>query len=269
LGDEQAIDQIVNLYRNPQADWVKQRGVLYFLPSNLSFAEVPGLEREMRTYITLDMMRRIAKRGAEGRVLAVNTTNLDAATSRVFDLVAEAQRAADTGQVDRMHRLMLASAGIPAAFPFRIIDAELYVDGGVTGNIVYGAGPGGEADTLPAVWQQAYPQLPIPKIRMWVIFNNQFRPLPAVTAPNWVAVMQRSLETATRAATTTAVRHLFAMAEIARLKRNAEVEVRVVEIPADWSPPVPGVFIKETMNNLVNLGEKMGADPSSWSTSPP
>jgi hypothetical protein len=269
LGDEQSIDQIVNLYRHPQADWVKQRGVLYFLPSNLSFAEVPGLEREMRTYITLDMMRRIAKRGAEGRVLAVNTTNLDAATSRVFDLVAEAQRAADTGQVDRMHRLMLASAGIPAAFPFRIIDAELYVDGGVTGNIVYGAGPGGEADTLPAVWQQAYPQLPIPKIRMWVIFNNQFRPLPAVTAPNWVAVMQRSLETATRAATTTAVRHLFAMAEIARLKRNAEVEVRVVEIPADWSPPVPGVFIKETMNNLVNLGEKMGADPSSWSTSPP
>jgi predicted acylesterase/phospholipase RssA len=161
LGDEQSIDQIVNLYRHPQADWVKQRGVLYFLPSNLSFAEVPGLEREMRTYITLDMMRRIAKRGAEGRVLAVNTTNLDAATSRVFDLVAEAQRAADTGQVDRMHRLMLASAGIPAAFPFRIIDAELSVDGGVTGNIVYGAGRGGEADTLPAVWQQAYPHLPI------------------------------------------------------------------------------------------------------------
>jgi hypothetical protein len=161
LGDEQAIDQIVNLYRNPQADWVKQRGVLYFLPSNLSCAEVPGLEREMRTYITLDMVRHIAQRGAESRVLAVNTTNLDAATSRVFDLVAEAQRAVDTGQVDRMHRIMLASAGIPAAFPFRIIDAELSVDGGVTGNIVYGAGRGGEADTLPAVWQQAYPHLPI------------------------------------------------------------------------------------------------------------
>jgi hypothetical protein len=90
LGDEQSIGQIVNLYRNPQADWVKQRGKLYFLPDNISFAEVPGLEREIRKHITLDMIRRIAKAGADGRILDVNTTNLDDATSRVFDLVTEA-----------------------------------------------------------------------------------------------------------------------------------------------------------------------------------
>jgi hypothetical protein len=267
LGDQQSIDEIVNLYRNPEADWVRQRGILYFLPDNISFAEVPGLEREMRKHITVDMLRRIAKAGADGRLLAVNTTNLDEATSRVFDLVAEAQRAADSGQVERVHNIMLASAGIPGAFPFRMIDDELYVDGGVTGNIIYG-GRIAEEDSLPAQWQKAYPKLPIPKIRYWVIFNNQFRPVPAVTPPNWVAVIQRSLETSTRAATATAVRHLFAMAEISRLKRKADVEVRVVSIPGDWFPPVPGVFIKESMNNLADLGEKMGADPASWSTEP-
>src|SRR5262249_11196434 len=48
LGDAQSTDEIVNLYRNPQEDWVRQRGILYFLPDNISFAEVPGLEREMR-----------------------------------------------------------------------------------------------------------------------------------------------------------------------------------------------------------------------------
>ena len=47
LGDQQSIDEIVDLYRNPQEDWVKQRGFLYFLPDNISFAEVPGLEREI------------------------------------------------------------------------------------------------------------------------------------------------------------------------------------------------------------------------------
>ncbi|MBL8527621.1 MAG: patatin-like phospholipase family protein, partial [Burkholderiales bacterium] len=31
LGDEQSIDQIVSLYRNPQKDWVQRRGMLYFL----------------------------------------------------------------------------------------------------------------------------------------------------------------------------------------------------------------------------------------------
>ena len=267
LGDAQSIDEIVNLYRNPQEDWVKQRGILYFLPDNISFAEVPGLEREMRKHITADMVRRIVKAGADGRLLMVNTTNLDTGTPRVFDLVAEAQRAANSGELDRIHNIMLASAGIPGAFPFRIIDGELYVDGGVTGNIIYG-GRIAEEDSLPALWQYAYPNLPIPKFRFWVIFNNQFRPLPVVVAPNWLAVIQRSLETSTRAATATAVRHLFAMAEISKLKRNADVEVRVVSIPPDWSPPVPGVFKKETMNSLADLGEKMGADPASWSDKP-
>src|SRR5262249_34806165 len=56
-----------------------------------------------------------------------------------------------------------------------MIDQELYVDGGVTGNIQYG-GRRGEENTIPAIWQKLYPELPIPKIRMWVIFNNQFPP---------------------------------------------------------------------------------------------
>jgi hypothetical protein len=267
LGDAQSTDEIVNLYRNPQEDWVKQRGILYFLPDNISFAEVPGLEREMQKHITADMVRRIAKAGADGRVLMVNTTDLDTGTSRVFDLVTEAQRADSSGQLDRIHNIMLASAGIPGAFPFRIIDGELYVDGGVTGNIIYG-GRIAEEDSLPALWQKAYPNLPIPKFRFWVIFNNQFRPMPEVVAPNWPAVISRSLETSTRAATSTAIRHLFAMAEISRLKRKADVEVRVVSIPPDWSPPVPGTFKKETMNSLTDLGEKMGADPASWSDKP-
>jgi len=267
LGDAQSIDEIVDLYRNPQDDWVKQRGFLYFLPDNISFAEVPGLEREMRKHITADMVGRIAKAGADGRLLLVNTTNLDTGTSRVFDLVAEAQHAANSDELERIHNIMLASAGIPGAFPFRIIDGELYVDGGVTGNIIYG-GRIAEEDSLPALWQKAYPNLPIPKFRFWVIFNNQFRPVPVVVAPNWVAVIQRSLETSTRAATATAIRHLFAMAEISELKRKADVEVRVVSIPPDWSPPVPGVFKKETMNSLADLGEKMGADPASWSDKP-
>jgi hypothetical protein len=30
-----------------------------------------------------------------------------------------------------------------------------------------------------------------------------------------------------------------------------------------------GVFKKETMNTLADLGEKMGADPASWSDEPP
>jgi hypothetical protein len=268
LGDEQSIDTIAGLYRNPKPDWVKQRWPLYFLPNNMSFTEVPGLEREMREIVTIEMVRRITEAGRDGRILAVNTTNVDDGSQRVWNLVAEARRAVETDDVDSIHRIMLASAGIPGAFPFRMINDELYVDGGVTGNIIYG-GRVQEEDSLPAIWAATFPDLPIPKIRYWIIFNNQQRPLPQVTVPTWPAVVTRSLEMGTRAATLTAIRHLHAQAEISRLKRGAEVEVRLVAVPNDWVPPQPGVFIKETMNNLADLGEKMGADPLSWSSEPP
>jgi hypothetical protein len=268
VGTDEAIERVVQLYRNPKKDWVKQRWPLYFMPNNLSFAEVPGLERELREQVTLDVVRAIAERARGGRLLAVNTTNLDDASPHPFDVGVEAQRAVDTGDLSRLHDIMLASSGIPGAFPFREIDGEMYVDGGVTSNIMYG-GRVSEQDTAAAVWQRAYPGTPAPKLRYWVIFNNQLRTLPTTVAPKWPAIVTRSLELATRSATLTAMRHLFAKAEIARLKYGSDVEVRIVAIPDDWHPPVEGVFMKETMNNLADLGERMGADTKSWKTESP
>lgn len=90
------------------------------------------------------------------------------------------------------------------------------------GNLLYGGGRPAE-DTPLAMWTALYPHLPVPTVRFWVIFNNQLRPLPQLTKPTWPAVFTRSLEMATRAATITAIRHLFAQAEIARLKHGGEM----------------------------------------------
>jgi predicted acylesterase/phospholipase RssA len=268
IGSDEAIESIVQLYRNPKEDWVNERGILFFLPNNASFAEIPGLERELHAYVTQDMLRKIVEVGGGGRVLAVNTTNLDDGSPRVFDLVAEATRALENGSIERLHNIMLASSGIPAAFPHRMIEGEMYVDGGVTGNIVYG-GRLSEEWSLPARWQQSYPGVPVPKMRFWVLFNNQVNMAPAVVRPRWPDIIARSMELSSRAATLTAMRHLYAMAEISRLKRKAEIEVRVVAVPDNWVPPVPGVFKRESMNALADLGEAMGADPSSWRNEPP
>ena len=42
-----------------------------------------------------------------------------------------------------------------------------------------------------------------------------------------------------------------------------------IAVPDGWVAPKPGVFTKETMNAMADLGEKMGADPASWRTTPP
>ena len=65
------------------------------------------------------------------------------------------------------------------------------------------------------------------------------------------------------------MRHLFAIAEIAGLKRNAKMEVRVMAVPDSRVPFKPGTVVKEVMNELADLGGRMGANPASWRTEAP
>ena len=268
LGDEQSIDRIVALYRNPQEDVAVSRGWLFFLPNNPSFFILPGLERELRTSLDRPMLERIAAEEGTGRGLVVNTTNIDLGDMHAWDIVAEARRSLAGNNEDHVRTILLASAGIPAIFPARGIGDYLYVDGAITGNILYG-GRAREEDSLPALWRAKHPAAPLPRLRYWIIFNNQYRFPPQVTQERWPDIMSRATIMATQTSTLNSMRHLFAMAENQRLKRNVEIEVRVMAVPDEWAPPKPGTFVKEVMNELADLGEKMGADPSSWRTDPP
>ena len=268
LGDDESISIIDALYRNPKKDWVKSRWPLYFLPYHQSFARVPGLERELRERVDTNLVRRIAEKSRQGRFLMVNTTDLDDGGMWVWDVGQESERAAQSGDLERVRQILLASSGIPGAFPFRVIDNSLYVDGAVTGNILYG-GRLREEQSVPAVWVATYPTLPPLKVRFWVIFNNQLRPQPQVTKPTWPAVVARSIALSSRNSTISSMRHLYSQAEISRLKRGGTFEVRVAAVPDDFVPPKEGVFIKETMNALADIGQRMGADPNSWRTEQP
>ncbi|HEV8108120.1 MAG TPA: patatin-like phospholipase family protein [Burkholderiales bacterium] len=268
LGDDDAIERIVRLYRNPKADWTQSRGLVFFWPSNPSFFALPGLEREMRESLDRPMLERIAAEGASGRALVVNTTNIDLGDSRPWDIIAEARTELAGSDPGRVQSILLASAGIPAVFPAREIGTFLYVDGAITGNILYG-GRIDETDSLAVLWRKRNPSTPLPRIRYWVIFNNQFRFPPQVTAAHWPDIMSRATIMATQTGTVSAMRHLFSRAELIRLKQKVDVEVRVMSVPESFVPSVPGTFQKEVMNALADLGEKMGADPASWRTEPP
>jgi patatin-like phospholipase len=268
LGDDQSIERIVQLYRKPQKDVAVSRGMLFFLPNNPSFYLLPGLERELRTALDRPMIERIAAADGTGRALVVNTTNIDLGDMHAWDLVAEAKRSLAGNNEDHVRTILLASAGIPAVFPARGIGDYLYVDGAITGNILYG-GRAREDDGIPALWRAKHPGTPMPRLRYWIIFNNQYRFPPQVTQERWPDIMGRATIMATQTSTMNSIRHLFAISEIARLKRNVEIEVRVMAVPDEWVPPKPGTFVAEVMNNLADLGEQMGADPASWRTNPP
>jgi predicted acylesterase/phospholipase RssA len=270
LGDDASIEKVVRLYRNPKKDWVRSRGLMSLLNGGPSFADVPGLEREIKQALDLPTLRRIAEAGAGGRLLAVSATNVDTEEMRVWDVAAEARHAAETGKTGTVRRILLASAAIPGVFPPRQIDGALYVDGGVTGNILY-SGPNArrDDDTFVARWLEEFPGVGVPKIRYWVIFNNEVRWPPEVVQPRWSSMLVKSSTASTRAATLNSIRQMFLQAEVAKSRHQADVEVRFVAVPDGWVAPRPGNFVKETMNALADLGERMGADPSSWRTAPP
>jgi predicted acylesterase/phospholipase RssA len=268
LGDDASIERIVQLYRAPDKDIATTRGWLFFLPGNPSFYELPGLERALRTSLDRPMIERIAAAQGSGRGLLVNTTNVDLGDMRAWDLIAEARFALAGNDEDRVRKLLLASAGIPGAFPARTIGDYLYVDGAITGNILYG-GRTSEREGLAAQWRAKHPRTPMPRLRYWVIFNNQFRFPPQVTQDRWPDIMSRATIMATQTSTVNSMRHLFAMAQIAKLKYHVDIEVRVLSVPDEWVPPKPGTFVSEVMNELADLGERMGADPASWRTEPP
>jgi hypothetical protein len=268
VGDEESLERIVQLYRNPQPDTAVSRGLLFFLPHNASFFVLPGLERELRSALDRPMLERIVAQGAGGRALLVNTTNIDFGEMQAWDIVAEARKALAGGDQEQVRKILLASAGIPGAFPARDLGVHLYVDGAVTGNILYG-GRVREEEGLLALWRAAYPRLPLPRMRFWVIFNNQVRFPPEVTRERWPDIMGRATIMGTQTSTLNSIRHLYAKAEIERLKHKADVQVRLIAVPDDWVPPKPGTFVKEVMNELADLGERMGADPASWRTEAP
>ena len=182
--------------------------------------------------------------------------------------MAEAKASLAAGDPDRVHRILLASAGIPAIFPARAIGEHLYVDGAITGNILYGARVDQETGVA-AQWRAKHGNAPAPRVRYWVIFNNQVRFPPQMTRERWADIMTRATIMATQSATVSAMRHLEAMAELTRRKHGIDVELRVMAVPESWVPPAAGTFHKDVMNSLADLGEKMGADPASWSNSVP
>jgi hypothetical protein len=268
LGTEQDLETVDSLYRNPKADWVRTRGILFFLPDNASFAEVPGLEREVDEVISERFVERVAEQSARGRVLLINTTNLDDGSPEPFRWGREAQAAAAAHDPTKLRNILLASSGIPGAFPPREIDGSIYVDGAVTSNIIYG-GNARRGKTFGAVWKRLHPDEPVPTIRFWVILNNYAEAQPRTVQPTWPSVIERSLEIAVRASTSIALRHLYAMTEASELRGEGHVEVRWVAIPNSWKPPEEGIFKAATMRSLSDLGMQVGRDPASWQTESP
>jgi len=263
VGTDEAYRTVENFYRNPKSDWVSMHEPFFFMPWNPSFATIPGLRRDLTGVIDQKFAVQMAEQSKNGKLLLVAASNLDLSRQRYWHMGPYAVEGAKTGDLEPIHKRLLASSAIPVVFPPVEIDGFLYADGGVTANVLVRLQPHAPNGFI-QTWRAKYPGKALPRLRYWVIINNQMQPPGSTVQEKWTEVMSPALAMSVRSGTMAEVRWLAAEAMYVNSQFGADIEVRVVAIPNDWRPPVKGDFQQKTMDSLATMGERMGADPASW-----
>ncbi len=182
LGTDADYAAIDDLFRNSPASAPTLRGNLFFLPSQPSLADMSGIEHLVEGTFDLAMARRIVDAAASGRRLLVQTASLDDGSAYPFEFDDVASDAVEAGDPGMMHRVLLASAGMPGVFPSREIEGALFADGCLIGNILYGGSPSRDAE-FGANWRRLYPETPAPTMRYWVVLNGHLAATPRTIQP--------------------------------------------------------------------------------------
>jgi len=126
-----------------------------------------------------------------------------------------------------------------------------------------------QTNSVLQTWVRANPGKKAPRIRIWVIVNNQLFPENGNAMREWISLAGRGVSIMLRSTMLKDLRLTAYAALQVDEKMWGEIEFRFIAIPDEWVPPVPGNFKPETMRSLVELGRKLGADAKSWRTEIP
>lgn len=225
---------------------------LKVLSGSSAVGDSTPLKRQIEGVVTPQMVDEIAAERRKGRMLLIGTSNLDAQQQVVWDI----GRIAASNQPDRVqliHKILLASASIPGAFPPVAIDVtadgrryqELHVDGGVTRGVF------------------AYSnsvKLPPSKStrRMWVIRNSKMAPEPQATRQGLVSIATRSLSTLIKGQ---------ALSNVEDMQRQAARDgfaFNVTAVPSSLLTTEARAFDQQHMRTLYSAGVQMGRSPRGW-----
>lgn len=270
VGTDEAYQELSAFYANPDPDWMGGSILWSVLRNQVSLFDNAKLEATVRKAIDQDKLKAIANRVDDNKLLLVGATNMDLGRFRVFDLTQLARQ----GDEKRFEDVMLASAAIPGVFPPVEIDNFSYGDGGAVANLFLGvdrdliwrekAGPW---------WNEERVQAGAPKLRVrhWIIVNGKLKADPSPAPKTWSTMGSRAISQMLRAANIRSLQQLDVMRRLATRRPNVAFEVYWVAIPPDYELPEmkDGMFDQAYMRALVELGRKMGADPSSWHTESP
>lgn len=227
-----------------------------------SLADTTPLLRLIERYITPALIEELAREYRKGRLLFIGTTDLDLAQPVVWNIGAIAA-SGHPRAVETIHRVLLASAAIPGAFPPVPMDVdidgekrqELHVDGGVTNQVfLYPANI--PVRSLPSDIRSR------PRVA-WIIRNGRTLEQPAEVKRSLIPVAQRSISTMIAANSVGDIYRMYLQT------RRDNIGFRLAYLtrrfPYDASKP----FDRDYMQKLFDYGQAEIRRGAAWGTKPP
>jgi hypothetical protein len=258
-------DQLAELFAggNPPSMYFKIRSIFSIL-SKVSAADSAPLFELIKKYGTADMLAKIAHEHKRGRRLFVQTSHLDAQSAVIWDIGAIATSGAPNA-LDIFHKVLLASASVPGAFPPVLFDVEvdgkmydeIHADGGVISQ-----------DTTLSGWQydlrkfrdkHASDQRPS---ALYLVRNGRVEPEPETTKYSLIGLAGRSISTLIKVNGVGNIVTAYEAAEI------SGADFKVTWIGRDFAPPYPGPFDPVYMKALYKYGYDLMQDGEAWEDKP-
>ncbi len=266
IGTRDAYEMIVGFYQNPEDNWVRRRGIIPYLPGNVSVYDVSKLHDQIQSAVTPELIRALAQGAEEDRQLLIGATNVDYGLLRVWDLAKVARDKPMHESSRLMVETLRASSAIPGAFPPILIDGLMYVDGGAAMQVV--------GSTSDRSWAYSASKEPLNirlrkgvpvRIRVWMIVNQKLLSEPKVVSPRWTSVATSSLDTLIKMSTLQSIQDVDSFIRLINKKPYIDAKMYYVAIPQDYAlKRGEGLFDAEVMRDLAELGRRLGADPDSW-----
>ena len=231
--------------------------------NNDAMADNQPLWGQISRYADEGLLKKIAEEHANGRILLVGTTNLDARQPVVWNMGKIAASGAP-GALHLFRTILLASAAIPMAFPPTMVRVEadgetyeeMHVDGGASAQIfLYPPSMCGVAASLGEELTR--------KFRVYIIRNSPGR-------ASWAPVKRQTISIAGPAIMS--LIHTQGFGDLYRIYATTQrdgLDFNLAFIDDDFNAEHPEEFDTQYMRALFDYGFRQGRDGYPWKKTPP
>ena len=228
-----------------------------------AFADNAPLRKTIAHYFDQAVLDAIAAEHAKGRILLIGITNLDARRPIVWN-IGEIAASRNPKALEVVHDILVASAAIPGAVPRVLIDVEaagkpyqeMHVDGGASAQVFL---------YPPSIdlRNRDRDRGPTRKRTLYVIRNARLD-------PDWAQVDRWTFSIVGRAiASLIQTQGIGDLYRIYIASQRDGIDYNLAYIPRTFTTPFTEPFDTKYMNELFDLGYRLGSAGYSWAKLPP